>query len=462
MSSPSARRSATWRELALALLCALALFAWPLRAGLFHPDRVLFGVDTAVAQLPWSAAPGGSDAVQFPELADQGMVFYPAYRFVAREWGKGGPPLWNPLVYAGAPAIGNPQLGVLDPQVLLQVVIGKWFGAAAFDASFGWLLWLRLALAALGAYALARRLGTGACGATLAAVGFSSAGFVALWANHSLGHVAPFLPWVLFAIEGLRGARPARAFVAAAVLFALAIYGGHPETAFDLGLAAGLWSLGAWRSERRVAWLGLGALAAGTLLAAPSLAPFLEYLAHSGALVARRALPAAGEPDWLALGACALAVGIVWRSRELAAENPRRTFASIALGLALAACAALLFSHGDVTSARLLLWPDAQGHAALYRGDGQFLEHASAWLAAPVTVLAFAGALDASRWEGFTRRTTCAVLGGGALLLALRAPGLSELHAHLPLVGLAATARFALVSALCLSLLAGAALERAS
>ena len=466
MSSTSARSPLTWRELCLALLVALAAFTWPLRDGLFHPSRVLFGVDTACAQLPWSAAPGGREQVLNPDLADQGMVFYPAYRFAAREWSSRGPPLWNPLIYAGAPAIGNPQLGVLDPQVLFQVMLAKMFGLAAFDASFAWLVWLRLSLAAVGAYALARRLGLGIQGASLSAIGFSSAGFVALWANHSLGHVAPFLPWVLFALEGLRGPRPARSFVAAAVLFALAIYGGHPETAFNLGLGAGLWSLACLRSRPRVTAAGLAALAAGTLLAAPSLAPFIEYLQNSVALIARRALPAPGEPDWLALGACVLAIGIVWRWRELSAarEHPPRLSSSIGLGVLLAACAALLFSRAASTSSRLFLWPDALGHAGLYRGGGQFLEEASAWIAAPLVVLALAGLLSPGRGEALAlgRRTTCMLLGIGALLLALRAPGASELYAHLPLIGLAATVRFALLSALCLSLLAGEALEHAS
>ena len=303
-------------------------------------------------------------------------------------------------------------------------------------------------------------------GASLAAIGFSCAGFIALWANHSLGHVAPFLPWVLFALEGLRGARPARSFVGAAVFFALAIYGGHPETAFDLGLAAGVWSLALWRVQRRVALTALAALAAGTLLAAPSLAPFFEYLQNSGALIARRMLPAAGEPDWLALGLCALVIGIVWRWRELsrARGDSPRALSSIGVGLLLAACAALLFSRTESTSARLFLWPDAFGHAGAYRGGGQFLEQASAWIAAPIALLALAGYLSPVRSvEGtMQRRTTCLLLGLCALLLALRAPGICDLYAHLPLIGLAATVRFALVSALGLSLLAGEALERAT
>ena len=99
-------------------------------------------------------------------------------------------------------------------------------------------------------------------------MGFSTAGFTILWANHSLGHVTPFLPWVLYALEGLRahhGARRARSFAAAALLFAAAILGGHPETAFNLGLAAGLWALALARESWRAAFTALGALALGKI-----------------------------------------------------------------------------------------------------------------------------------------------------------------------------------------------------
>ncbi len=460
----------TWRELGWVLCVALVLFAWPLRHGLFYPDRVMFGVDTAAAQLPWSLTPEGSEALVNPELADQGMVFYPAYRFAAREWSLEGPPLWNPLIYAGAPALGNPQLGLLDPQVFLQVLAEKWLGLGAFHWSFALLIWLRLSLAAVGAYALARRLGLEFRGASLCAVGFSSAGFVALWANHSLGHVTSYLPWCLFALEGLRGPRPGRAFFAASVLFAAAIYGGHPETAFNLGLTCGLWSLALARHRLQTGLAALGALACGTLLAAPLLVPFVEYLRNSGALVARQGLAGPTEPDWLALGLCLLVVGVLWRWRELAStDGDRWNLRAWGAGGLIGLCIALLFARagalgaaaaGGSTSARLFLWPEALGNAATYRGAGQYLEVASPWIAAPIALLALAACFSAAK-PAMARRGLCIALGIVALLLALGAPGVSDLYRQLPLIGLAAPVRFSLVSALCLSLLAGEALERA-
>lgn len=450
-----------WRELALVFLVAAVAFAWPLRAGLFGGERVVFGVDTALAQAPWNQLPGGSDAVANAELADQGMVFYPAYRFALREWSAGGPPLWNPWIYAGAPAIGNPQLGLLDPQVLVSVALGKLFGVGAFDASFAWMAWLRLCFAALGSYALGRALGLRAAGASLAAVGFSCAGFTALWLNHSLGHVTSFLPWVLLAIERQREPRGTAAFLAGAMAFAAAILGGHPETAFHLGLAAGIWALALAREDRRAGLRGLALLALGTVLAAPSWLPSLEYLSHSAAAAMRADLAPRGPVDLFALGLGALCVGLALRRRETArGERPWTVFA---LALVIAASAIAIVARGEPTSARLLLWPTAFGRPPAFSGVGQFLEQASAFVVAPIAVLALAALVERpSAGTGMQRRGLCVVLGLTALWLCLRAPGLSDLHARIPGIGWAAGVRFALVSSLCLSLLAGEALERAS
>ena len=99
LSSPSVPSPPTWRELALALVVALAVFAWPLRTGLFDPSRILCGVDTAVSQLPWSQAPGGTMRSRSRSADRHG--FYPPFSRTRVE--PAGPPLWNPVLTPARP-----------------------------------------------------------------------------------------------------------------------------------------------------------------------------------------------------------------------------------------------------------------------------------------------------------------------------------------------------------------------
>jgi hypothetical protein len=465
---------ASTRGAGLAFLAAAALCAFALRGGLFDSDAVLFGVDTATVQLPWSAvidseAPRGA---RNPELADQGVVFYPAYRWVIESWRRGDPPLWNPLLYAGAPALGNPQLGVLDPQVGLLAAIELAFGARARDQGLAWLAWARLVGAALGTWLLARALGLGPAGAALAAASFASSGFIVAWLNHSLGHVACFLPWVLLGLERLRAGPARRVSVWTAVVFAAAILGGHPETAFFIGAAAGVWCF-TLPGRRRV--LGLASLAAGTCLAAVSLAPFVEYVRRSGALIARRAAGGALEPDWLALGLLVIALGIWLRWRALAAHDRgagSRALSSewtgtLGFAAALVGIALLLSGRGWPPAARLALWPDLFGapgkSAGGYTGSGSYLEQVSAWLPLVTLGLALAAILTLGRAAGgLAQRGWVSAIGLVAFLLSLRTPGVVELFGLLPGIGHGAVVRAAPVGALMLSLLAGEGLERSS
>lgn len=474
-----------WLAALLALLAAVCVIGRPI----FDPDHVCAAVDTATQQLPWSAVIADSDAStaqaarpRNPALSDQGLVFYPHYRWVSRSWNAGDPPSWNPYNYAGVPAWGNPQSGALDPQVALLAWLERSGGERAMDWGWALLAVLRLACAGLGAYLLARELGLGRAGAALAGASFGLSGYLVLWLGYSLGHVPPFLPWILLGLERLRGDRPVRAFALAALALAGAILGGHPETSFYVGACAGLWSLAILARERRAGWLALAALAAGALLAAPSLVPFLEYLERSAAQAVREAHVSGGWPDLVALGLLAVGTALVvlWRAAAPPPEvhlsahgehvhveersgdlEPRH---ALGIALAFAGVLMLLRWRGLTTSAWLALAPDLYGMPGDgelgYRGVGTYVEEASAWLPLPVLALALAGMLSSG--GGLRRRALVAWLGACAFLLCVRAPGLLDLYRHLPVVGLGMTVRFGTVSALLLGLLAGDALERAA
>ncbi len=463
------------RELLVALACALVLFAWPVRGGLFNPDRVVFGVDNATALSPWNEVIesdpelAGVRRPRQPSLADQGLVFYPYYRWVAESWIAGDPPAWNPLVYAGAPGIANPQSGALDPQVWPLVVLYKLGGQKLFDWGLSAAAWLRLAAAGLGAFLLARALALERGPAALTGVTFGLAGYVLLWLNHSLGHVTPLLPWVLLGLERIRGPRPLLAAAGTSAALALAILGGHPETAFYVGATAGVWALAILVRERRAGLLGLLALAIGTVLASASLLPFVEYLQLSGAKTIRDAQLAAGGVDLVALGGLLVCVGLgTFFARLIGGESregrPGRHAVLCAIGVALAfgGTALILRGRGLAPTAALAVIPDLFGALDSeegYRGPGAYVEAASGWVAFVALGLALAAAL--SPRGPLLRRWIVVPVGGIAMLLCLEVPGILDLYRHVPLIGLGATARLGSVSALMIALLAGEALQSA-
>lgn len=441
------------RELFLALLLSLVLGLAVVGRPAWDSELVYCASDTATCQAPWSA----SDGPRNPELSDSAVAFYPHYRLLSRRWRDGEVPLWNPDIYAGVPLLANAQWGALDPQVGLLVLLEVLGGARLFDLGLAWLAVLRIALAALGAYLFARRLGVGLAGAALTAAGYSLSGSVVLWLGFSLAHVTPLLPWALLGVEGLRGGERRRsAFLLLTLSLAAAIYGGHPEVAFFVGLwtaARALWLLRQDARGLRFAVLGL---VCAVLLAGPLLLPFAEYLKHSGALLAHRMAESPRvTPDLLTLGVLLVFVAFLglWRRRLPALAHDDRARSSL---LAAAALGLAWFGLMLYLARRGVSWD-------LALGAPRSIEAGSLRLAFPVVVLVLASwSHGASRAGGEGQGGTAreAHLWSPAwLLLALGVPGVIELWRWLPLVGLAAPERAACCAALALSLVAGRALE---
>ncbi len=431
------------RETLLAALLALLLGLFVVGRPVWDKDLVYLATDTATVQAPWN--------IQGPalnrELSDSAVAFYPHYRRVAESWRQGEAPLWNPDIFVGVPLLANAQWGALDPQVLALVVLDSLGGVELFDRGFAWLAMLRVAAAALGTYLLARRLALTRGGASLAALGFALSGSTTLWLGFSLAHVTPLLPWVLLGIEGFRGERRGGgAWLLTSLSMALAIYGGHPEVAFFVGLSAGLWSLTLLPDSARALGLALLALLTGVLLAAPVLLPFVEYLQNSGALLAHELSPSLrGRPDLVSLGALVVLVGFLWKWREVTGRSTgestvgRRLLSSLPLVLVFWAWAAVSSARGFEFDLAL--------------APCESIEAGSMRLPAPVMLLALVAFFSGI---GLPRGRWLMLMGGLSTLIALGAPALVELWRWLPLVGLAAPQRAACVAALFLSLLAGA------
>jgi hypothetical protein len=268
--------------------CALAatLFLSPaLSTGRwFTPAGLLYDL------LPWrTVAPPGWSGAGNPNLSDVVLTFEPWLAYSARQLHAGTLPLWSPGNMLGAPLIGNMQSAVFFPL--------NWF---YFLWPQGDLLvlpaWLKLFVAALGMYGLARQVGrVGPLGAAVAAVTYAYGAFIVAWLGYSLANVAIWQPWLWWATARLIAQPRPRWVAVLAALVALSVLGGHVETTFHIALGVGLFALfQAWQTAPH-AWrrLGIalgawaGAYLLGAAVAAIQVLPFLEYLSQSAALQAR-------------------------------------------------------------------------------------------------------------------------------------------------------------------------------
>ncbi|QQR75848.1 MAG: YfhO family protein [Holophagales bacterium] len=228
------------------------------------------GVPSSAAVLanasPWS--PGDAAPLVRSELGDLTYQIEPWLFHQRGELRAGRLPFWNPYQFSGAPFWSNGQSAPLFPLNWLFTLMPIAFGLP-------FLLWARGVIAALGAYSLARSLGVGERGSRLAAVAFALTGRLVAFALFPMANALCLAPWLLLATERLAvstvtARRPWRLL---ALLAALQLVAGHPETAVDcailfavyLAARVGFRHLAVWGAYAK-AWLVGGALAAPALL----------------------------------------------------------------------------------------------------------------------------------------------------------------------------------------------------
>jgi hypothetical protein len=178
-------------------------------------------------------------ALEFHEVVFGGQVFFErdvhllwhaqAAAFVralaAGEW-----PLWDPHLAFGQPLLGNPNNQVLYPPTWLLGLVPAW-------SYYSMLVLGHLTLGAVGVAALARRLGLSVPGSTLAAALWALSGpvlsLVSMW-SHLCG--AAWLPWALFAAEGLARGLAGRHWAVLGGSLAAQVLAGSPDLALLTGL----------------------------------------------------------------------------------------------------------------------------------------------------------------------------------------------------------------------------------
>jgi hypothetical protein len=284
----SARRllSAVRRRPTLSAALAYALLSLLLFAPALLPGHTLSASDYLWSGAPWTAErPAGvQDLGSNYEEADAVLQFQPFLQYAARDLPD--VPLWNPHQMGGRPFVGNSQSALFSPFNWPSLLLPFWW-------SLGLAAALKVLCAALGAHLLARALAIRYAGALLAGLVYGFGLFFVVWLSWPLSSVWAWLPWLLLCVWTVVRRPGPRPVAALALVVALQFFGGHPESSFHV-LAAGsffallaLSRVGRGERLRAIGRLAAG-LAAGSLLAAIALLPFLELLARSGDLENRQ------------------------------------------------------------------------------------------------------------------------------------------------------------------------------
>ena len=179
---------------------------------------------------------------------DAAHYYYPLYAKVQAEWDAGRVPLWDPSENAGMPLLGNPTAAVLYPGKLIYAALPYAWAARLYAVAHS-------ALAFAGMVALMRSWGASRAGSAIAALGFTFGGPVVFqYCNIIFLVGAAWLPWGLLAVDRwLRLGRPL-ALPALAVVLAMQVLGGDPESAYLTGLCAGGYAFGLTWVGRHGPW----------------------------------------------------------------------------------------------------------------------------------------------------------------------------------------------------------------
>ncbi len=276
------------------LACA---WSWPMLKGdQLTQDYLLY------RSVPWQAErPAPLDVTPRSTDGDIATQHYALFG-VARDYVRDGHlPLWNPYIFGGLTMVGDMQTAVVSPLTWLG-----WLLPAGF--AWGLIATIKLLIAGFGTYVLARQLRLAPGGALVAGSVYALSAPIILWLQWPLGTVYVLLPWLFWAVDRVYREPSVSRTAGLAVVVALNIVAGHPESALINVAAAGLYLLvlAAIDSRRpqRARLRAVGVWAAGHLvgglLAAPALLPFLTGVSDS---ISRLSHIQAGSglPGWTAI-----------------------------------------------------------------------------------------------------------------------------------------------------------------
>jgi hypothetical protein len=337
------------------------------------------------------------------EEADSATQFQPGLQAARRALPD--VPLWDPYILSGRSFLGDPQSAVFSPFSAPSYVLPFWRSLAVVAA-------LKLFVAAFGAFLLARALGMRFGGALMSGLVFGFSLWAVSWVSWPHMSVWAFLPWMCLLAEACVRRPGPLPFAGLGALVGAQFLGGHPASSLQVLLVlAVFWTARTLAAPSLRSGLALrlltffGALVVGTALAAIALVPFAELLSHSSDATARAdASNLLHQPSRYLLG---------------------------------------------------LFMPDYWGRKASALQFGTGLEERAYYVAAlPLMLAAIALALRPS-----LQRVAVAVTGAACLAIATGLPPLYDVVLKLPGFDSTNNGRFAVVTILCLAVLAGWGLD---
>ena len=211
------------------------------------------------------------------------VLIYPYKAYIRELISQGELPLWNPLLYLGAPLLANIQAGVLYPP-------GALFALFSFPAALTWSVLLHVWLALAGMYLFLRHgLGTTVFAAWIGALCFGLGGFLLSHVGHiNQLHTAVWLPWLLLCARRASMPPSPTWLLLGGVVTAFCFTAGHTQEFYYAIVVVGLFCAYAalfspnGQSSR---WWPLVVpvvfLLIGSILSAAQLLPTLEAVAYS-------------------------------------------------------------------------------------------------------------------------------------------------------------------------------------
>jgi hypothetical protein len=328
-------------------------------------------------------------------------------------------PLWAPYSFSGSPLLANGQPGALDPLNLLYL-------AWSFPIAHTFMLALQMLMAGLFMFWFLRALRVGRFGAAVGAVAWMFNAYLSNWREHQVWvGAALYLPLALGLIEvGVQRRRPVFG-VWAGVALAVSLFSGHGNVwiivtlfSFVYGTARVL-AVREWRAAAVV----VVAVASVVGVGAIQLFPFLELARHA------QRPDVASYHQLLAMPAYHLATIV---SPDLFGSPVRNSWDPMHMAIDLA-------------------WSRVRGVPAVGLPPGNYNEFCVYFGILPLA-LALVGAWSWRRRRG---ALLLALLGVGALLVALGTPLEAALFHLVPGMKKLAACRWLLLSGFCGCALAG-------